>query len=229
MNEGCELAVGAREIVEVGRSGLCGRVARVGGCGGEDRLGGSGLVDCMCSCGCLGWRVGGFDSNGVGVVWGLGEDWMGLLAGVWLTGLGLVGFLVDSLLGSVLCRLLFSSVVVGPVSNSLSMFVFSMSASSSSKVSGWRCWSVLVVGLDSDGFVLISFVFVAEVVVDILGEEMLSVVVVGVIVVIVLSVIVVISLRTLEVVVVAPRPLIPRFSAIKKQRRVLLSSTVVCV
>ena len=38
---------------------------------------------------------------------------------------------------------------------------------------------MLVVGLDSDGFVLILFVFVAEVVVDILGEELLSVVVVG--------------------------------------------------
>ena len=159
MDEGCELAVGAREIVEIGQSGLCGRVARVGGCGGENRLGGSGLVDCMCSCGCLGWRVGGFDSNGVGVVWGLGEDWMGLLAGVWLTGLSLLGFLMDHWLESVLCRLLFSSVVIGSVSKSLSMFVFSMLASSSSKVS-----SVLVVGLDSDGFVFVA----EEVVVNII-------------------------------------------------------------
>ena len=96
-------------------------------------------------------------------------------------------------LESVLCRLLFSSVVIGSVSKSLSMFVFSMLASSSSKVS-----SVLVVGLDSDGFVFVA----EEVVVDILGEELLSVVVVGVIVVIVLNIVAVISLRTLEVVVV---------------------------
>ena len=118
MDEGCELAVGAREIVEVGHSNLCGLVVLVGGCGGENRLGGSGLVDCMCSCGCLGWRDGGFDSNRVVVVWGLGEDWMGLLAGVWLTGLGLVGLLMDRLLELVLWRLLFSSVVIGSVSNS---------------------------------------------------------------------------------------------------------------
>ena len=120
------------------------------------------------------------------VVWALGEDWMEVLAGVWLTGLGLVGFLMDRWLESVLCHLLFSSVVIGSVSKSLSMFVFSMSASYSSKD-----WSMLVVGLASDGFVLSLFVFVAEeVVVDILGEELWSVVVVGVIVVIVLSMVV---------------------------------------
>ena len=50
-----------------------------------------------------------------GVVWGLDEDWMEFLAGVWLTGLGSVGFLMDHLLQSVLRRLLFSSVVIGSV------------------------------------------------------------------------------------------------------------------
>ena len=66
------------KIVEVGLSGLHGSVALVGGCG-ENRLGDSGLVDCICSCGCLGWRDGGFGHNGVEVVWGLGEDRMGLV------------------------------------------------------------------------------------------------------------------------------------------------------
>ena len=113
------------------------------------------------------------------------------------------------------------------------MFVFSMSTSSISKVSGWRCSSVLVVGLDSDGFVSILLLFVVEeeeVVEDILGEELFGVVVVDVILVVVLSIVVVIILRTLDDVVVAPRPLIPRFSATEKQRRVLLSfAVVVCV
>ena len=83
MSEGCELAVRAREIVEVDKSGLCGHVALVGGCGGETRLGGRGLVDSMCNCCCLNWTGGGFDSNGVGVVWSLGENWTGLLVRVW--------------------------------------------------------------------------------------------------------------------------------------------------
>ena len=220
--------MGARKVVEVDGSGLCGRVALEGGCGGETKLGGRGLVDCMRSCGCLGWRHGGFDSNGVGVVWSLGKDWMGLLVGVWLTELDLVGLSVESML----CRLLFSSVVIGSMSNSLIMFVFSKLARSISKVSGWRCLSVLVVGLDSDGFGLILFFVVEEeeVVDDILGEELLGVVVVGGIVVIVLITVVVIIWRKLEDVVVAPRPLIPRFSATEKQRKVLLSViVVVCV
>ena len=87
-------------------------------------------------------------------------------------------------------------------------------------------------GLDSDGFVLILLLFVAEeeVVEDILGEKLLGVIVVGVIVVIVLSIVVVIILRTLEDVAVAPRPFILRLSATEKQRKVLLSFiVVVCV
>ena len=61
--------------------------------------------------------------------------------------------------------------------------------------------------------------FVVE---DNLGEELL-------VTVVILLITVVIMLRTLENEVVAPRPLIPRFSAIEKQRKVLLSVIVVCV
>ena len=87
-----------------------------------------------------------------------------------------------------------------------------MSASSDSNASGWGCSSVLVVGLDSDGFVLILLLVVE----DNLGEELL-------VTVVIVLIIVVIMLRTLADEVVAPRPLIPRFSAIEKQIKVLLS------
>ena len=50
-----------------------------------------------------------------------------------------------------------------------------------------------------------------------------------VIVVIVLRIIDVISLRTFEVVVVAPRPLIPRFSAIKAKKSVVIFHCCLCL